>query len=64
MVAFVTANDPTPSVFEEILNGLSGSGADIIEVGIPFSDPMADGPSIQRSSQRALEVGFNFDHLF
>jgi len=64
LVAFVTANDPTPEVFEEILNGLSSSGADIIEVGIPFSDPMADGPSIQRSSQRALDVGFNFDQLF
>ena len=64
LVAFITANDPTPEVFEEILNGLSSSGADIIEVGIPFSDPMADGPSVQRSSQRALDVGFNFDQLF
>jgi tryptophan synthase alpha chain len=54
-VAFVTANDPTPEVFREILRGLPAAGVDVIEVGIPFSDPMADGPSIQASSQRALK---------
>ena len=55
LVTFVTANDPTPGVFREILVGLPGVGADVIEVGMPFSDPMADGPSIQASSQRSLK---------
>lgn len=55
LVAFITANDPNPEVFAEILEGLPSAGADIIEIGIPFSDPMADGPSIQAASQRALK---------
>ncbi|MDX2221985.1 MAG: tryptophan synthase subunit alpha [Rhodospirillaceae bacterium] len=55
LVTFITANDPTPDVFRQILEGLPAAGADIIEVGMPFSDPMADGPSIQLSSQRALK---------
>ncbi len=55
LVTFVTANDPTPEVFREILEGLPSVGADLIEIGIPFSDPMADGPSIQLSSQRSLK---------
>lgn len=55
LVTFITANDPTPDVFREILEGLPSVGADIIEIGIPFSDPMADGPAIQLSSQRALK---------
>ena len=55
LVTFVTANDPTPAIFGEILEGLPSAGADIIEIGMPFSDPMADGPSIQASSQRALK---------
>lgn len=55
--AFVTAGDPTPGAFREILAGLPAAGADVIEVGVPFSDPMADGPSIQLSSQRSLKFG-------
>ncbi len=55
LITFVTANDPTPDVFQQILEGLPSAGADIIEIGMPFSDPMADGPSIQASSQRALK---------
>ncbi len=55
LVTFITANDPNPEVFREILEGLPSVGADLIEIGIPFSDPMADGPSIQLSSQRALK---------
>lgn len=54
-VAFVTAGDPTPEAFTEILAGLPEAGADVIELGIPFSDPMADGASVQLSSQRALK---------
>ena len=55
LVTFITANDPTPDVFRQIFEGLPSAGADIIEVGVPFSDPMADGPAIQASSQRALK---------
>jgi len=55
LVTFITANDPTPQVFREVLEGLPSVGADLIEIGIPFSDPMADGPAIQLSSLRALK---------
>ena len=55
LVTFITANDPTPDVFRQIFEGMPSAGADIIEIGIPFSDPMADGPAIQASSQRALK---------
>ena len=56
-VAFITAGDPTPEISADILAGLPGAGADIIELGMPFTDPMADGPSIQAASQRALAAG-------
>src|ERR1700744_1044680 len=57
LVTFVTAGDPDYETSRDILKGLPGAGADIIELGMPFSDPMADGPAIQRSSQRALRAG-------
>lgn len=57
LVTFVTAGDPNPELSSEILYRLPASGADIIELGIPFSDPVADGPAIQASSQRALARG-------
>ena len=57
LVTFITAGDPNPETSLEILNGLPSAGADIIELGMPFSDPMADGPAIQLSSQRALKNG-------
>ena len=57
LVAFVTAGDPDYETSLAILKGLPASGADIIELGMPFSDPMADGPAIQASSQRALKAG-------
>jgi tryptophan synthase alpha chain len=57
LVTFVTAGDPDYEVSKEILLGLPGAGADVIELGMPFSDPMADGPAIQASSQRALTAG-------
>lgn len=57
LITFVTAGDPDPHVSAEILAGLPGAGADIIEFGMPFSDPMADGPAIQASSLRALKSG-------
>jgi tryptophan synthase alpha chain len=56
-VAFITAGDPDYAHSEEILLGLPAAGADVIELGMPFSDPMADGPAIQASSQRALKAG-------
>lgn len=57
LVTFVTAGDPSFDVSLEIVKGLPKAGADLIELGMPFSDPMADGLSIQASSQRALKAG-------
>ncbi|MEM8647779.1 MAG: tryptophan synthase subunit alpha, partial [Pseudomonadota bacterium] len=59
LVTFVTAGDPDTETSLKILKGLPGAGADVIELGMPFSDPMADGPAIQASSQRALGAGQN-----
>ncbi|MDH5490209.1 MAG: tryptophan synthase subunit alpha, partial [Rhodospirillaceae bacterium] len=56
-VAFITAGDPDLETSIKILKGLPDAGADIIELGMPFSDPMADGPAIQASSLRALNSG-------
>ena len=57
LLPYVTAGFPTASACGDLLQRLPGAGADLIEVGIPFSDPLADGPTIQRSTQRALEQG-------
>jgi tryptophan synthase alpha chain len=57
LVTFVTAGDPDLATSAEILKGLPGAGADLIEIGMPFTDPMADGPAIQASSLRALRAG-------
>jgi tryptophan synthase alpha chain len=57
LVTFVTAGDPDPDSSLKLLAGLPAAGADLIEVGMPFSDPMADGPAIQASSLRALKAG-------
>ena len=57
LVTFLTAGDPDPVTALEIFKGLPNAGADLIEIGVPFSDPMADGPAIQASSQRALKAG-------
>ena len=59
LVTFVTAGDPDFDTAMEIVNGLPAAGADIIELGMPFTDPMADGPAIQAASLRALETGHN-----
>lgn len=59
LIPFVTAGDPDPRLSVPLLHALVGSGADIIELGVPFSDPMADGPTIQRASERALAKGVN-----
>jgi tryptophan synthase alpha chain len=57
LVTFITAGDPDYATSIDILKGLPAAGADVIELGMPFSDPMADGPAIQASSQRALKGG-------
>lgn len=57
LVTFITAGDPDLETSKKILIGLPAAGADIIELGMPFSDPMADGPAIQASSLRALHAG-------
>lgn len=57
LVTFVTAGDPNKATSLEIILGLPAAGADLIELGMPFSDPMADGPSVQASSLRALANG-------
>jgi len=57
LITFVTAGDPDYETSLAILKALPGAGADVIELGMPFSDPMADGPAIQASSQRALKAG-------
>jgi tryptophan synthase alpha chain len=56
-VPFITAGDPDAETTGALLDRLPGAGADVIELGVPFSDPMADGPAIQASSVRALEAG-------
>ena len=56
-VTFLTAGDPDPETSLAIVKALPGAGADLIELGMPFSDPMADGPAIQASSLRALKAG-------
>jgi tryptophan synthase alpha chain len=57
LVTFLTAGDPDPETSLAILRALPAAGADVVELGMPFTDPMADGPAIQMSSQRALAAG-------
>ena len=57
LITFVTAGDPDPDTSLAILQALPAAGADVVELGMPFTDPMADGPAVQASSQRALRAG-------
>lgn len=57
LIPFITAGDPSPGLTVSLMHALVAGGADIIELGVPFSDPMADGPVIQRASERALAQG-------
>jgi tryptophan synthase alpha chain len=59
LVTYLTAGDPDPDTSAQLFAGLAAAGADLIEVGMPFSDPMADGPVIQEAGQRALKQGMN-----
>ncbi len=61
LVVYITAGHPDRARSLELLKGLEAAGADCVELGVPFSDPLADGPVIQRSSQIALEQGMNFE---
>ena len=64
LIPYVTAGDPALAATVPVLHALVAAGADLLEIGVPFSDPMADGPVIQRSSERALERGVNGARVF
>jgi tryptophan synthase alpha chain len=59
LVIYLVAGDPDPATSLALFQGLAAAGADLVEIGMPFSDPMADGPSIQAAGQRALKRGMN-----
>lgn len=64
LVTFVTAGDPTPDATPAILDALVAGGADVIELGMPFTDPMADGPAIQKANLRSLAAGTTTADIF
>ena len=64
LVAFVCGGDPDAETFQAILDGLPEAGADLIEIGMPFTDPMADGPAIQAGALRALRAGMTLPKLW
>jgi tryptophan synthase alpha chain len=63
LITFLTAGDPDMASFEAVLAGLPEAGADLIEIGMPFSDPMADGPAIQAAGLRALRAGTRLEQI-
>lgn len=63
LITFITAGDPTPELTVPLLHALVAGGADILELGVPFSDPMAEGPIIQRACERALKFGVNIEDV-
>ena len=64
LIPFITAGDPNPAMTVTLMHALVKGGADVIELGVPFSDPMADGPVIQRASERALAQGVTLSQVF
>jgi len=64
LIPFIVAGDPDLEATEALVIQMAESGADIIELGLPYSDPLADGPTIQAASQRALQKGVNLEDLF
>ncbi len=64
LIPFVTAGDPDDATTEALVLEMAANGADLIELGLPFSDPLADGPTIQAASQRALAAGMNTKKFF
>ena len=63
LIPFITAGDPAAEFTVPLMHALVQAGVDVIELGVPFSDPMADGPTIQRSSERALKQGVGLKHV-
>lgn len=63
LIPFVTAGDPDPSVTVPLMHAMVAAGVDLIELGVPFSDPIADGPVIQRATERALAKGVTLDDV-
>jgi tryptophan synthase alpha chain len=63
LIPYITAGDPHPSLTVPLMRGLVEAGADILELGVPFSDPMADGPVIQRAGERALKQGVGLSNV-
>ncbi|WP_119355294.1 tryptophan synthase subunit alpha [Azohydromonas sediminis] len=63
LIPFVTAGDPYPDATVDVLHALADGGADVIELGVPFSDPMADGPVIQKAAERALAHGIGMSQV-
>ena len=63
-VTYIMGGDPDQATSLEVMKGLPAAGVDIIELGMPFTDPMADGPTIQAAGQRALEIGMTMDKVF
>ena len=63
LIPFITAGDPSPAITVPLMHAMVDAGVDIIELGVPFSDPMADGPVIQRSSERALKFGVGLNDV-
>jgi len=63
LIPYITAGDPHPSLTVPLMRGLVEAGADILELGVPFSDPMADGPVIQRAGERALKHGVGLSNV-
>lgn len=63
LIPYVTAGDPSPAATVPLMHALVEAGADVIELGVPFSDPMADGPVVQRATQRAIEKGVGLVHV-
>ena len=64
LIPFITAGDPNPKITVQLMHALVEAGADILELGVPFSDPMADGPTIQRASERALKHHVSLRDVF
>src|SRR5947209_409653 len=63
LVAYLTCGDPNVETSREVIIAAIDAGADVIELGVPFSDPLADGPIIQRASQRAVDAGITLDDV-
>ena len=63
LIPFITVGDPSPAITLPLMHAMVDAGVDIIELGVPFSDPMADGPVIQRSSERALKFGVGLNDV-